>query len=203
LAGFSADGRHFLYLESSRDTGAGIPKSSLQVVNMATNACVKQGCVETRFGEADASTELKAAGSQLLQQTSDLRQALQLAAPIAGTELDIVARSRAADGSETVQVRIPGRDQPVELRLVQRQVLSAMQGGTAEQDQAAMQLEIRDRGQTRVLGSLTEYRDWVLNYSIREVHLSPDAKRVAVLVTMTKPTFEGTLGTTLIQGFEL
>lgn len=203
LAGFSADGSHYLYLESSRDTGAGIPKSSIQVVDIAANTCADNGCLETRYGEADANRATTDAEQDLLKQTWKVRQALNLTPPTAGTELPIIARSRTADGTETVTVRLPNRNQPLQLRLKQTQIKSPISGGTAKQDKAAMQLEVTYDGQHQSLDSLSNFREWVLGYSIRAVKLSPDGKHIAVLLTATKPTFEGTLATTLVQGFEL
>jgi predicted secreted protein len=199
MAGFSADGSHFMYLESSRDTGAGIPKSTLQVVNIAANHCVQDGCKQTQYGEADAGLEMAVAENSLLQLTWNLRQALQLTPPAPGTKLAIVSRSHTLDGTETVTARLNNSNQVLKLRLRQQQLGSMDQGNI----RTAMQLEVNDNGQWRSLDSLNHYREWVLGYSIRELRLSPDGQTVVVLVTATKPTFEGTLGTTLIQGFEL
>ncbi|QZZ20661.1 DUF2259 domain-containing protein [Leptothermofonsia sichuanensis E412] len=199
MAGFSADGSHFMYLESSRDTGAGIPKSTLQVVNIAANHCVQDGCKQTQYGEADAGLEMAVAENSLLQLTWNLRQALQLTPPAPGTKLAIVSRSHTPDGTETVTARLNNSNQVLKLRLRQQQLGSMDQGNI----RAAMQLEVNDNGQWRSLDSLNHYREWVLGYSIRELRLSPDGETVVVLVTATKPTFEGTLGTTLVQGFEL
>ena len=96
-------------------------------------------------------------------------------------------------------MRLQDQDSPLRLRLQQKQVLATQGKG---QDRAAMQLEVTYNGQRRSLDSLGNFRPWVLGYSIREVYLSPDGERVAVLITAVKPTFEGTLATTLVQGFE-
>jgi predicted secreted protein len=200
IAGFSADGRHFIYLESSRDTGAGIPKSSLQVVNVATNACVENGCLSTRYQESDAGLQMSDAEENLLQKTWSMRQVLKLTPPVSGTALPVIERSRTKDGIETVTVI--GDEAKMQLRLQQQQIRSALNGGTAEQDKAAMQIQVSYDGKQRSLDSLNNFRDRVLEYSIREVRLSPDGKRVAVLLTATTQTFEGTLGTTLVQGFD-
>lgn len=201
MAGFSADGSHYLYLESSRDTGAGIPKSSIQVIDVAANTCAENGCQETRYSESKSDLKTADAEQDLLQQTWKIRQSLNLTPPVAGAELPIVSRSRTSDGTETVTVRLPNGDRPLQLRLKQKQ-LSASSGAT-KADKAAMQLEVLYNGETRSLDSLSNFREWVLSYSIREVRLSADGKHVAVLLTATKPTFEGTLATTLVQGFEL
>ncbi len=170
-----------------------MPKSALQLVNMASNRCVENGCVETHYGEKAAGTDTTDAEAELLKQTWKVRQDLKLTPPVSGTAVPIVSRSRAADGSETVTIRLSDTGQPLRLHL--RQKIAA--------DKAAMQLDVVYNGQQRSLDSLSHFRDYVLDYSIREVKLSPDGKRVAVLITATKPTFEGTLGTTLVQGFEL
>lgn len=192
MAGFSPDSNYFIYLESSRDTGAGVPKSVLQLVDVASNRCVENGCIETRYGEKEAETHTAEAETDLLKQTWKVRQDLNLTPPIAGTEIPILSRSRAVDGSETVTIRLHN-SQPLQLRLRQK----------STQDRASMQLRVNYNGQERSLDSLNNFRDYVLDYSIRQVTLSPDGKRVAVLITATKPTFEGTLGTTIVQGFAL
>ncbi len=203
LAGFSATGSYFLYLESSRDTGAGIPRSNLQVVDLSTNDCVANGCRLTRYGEQDADRSLADAENDLLQQTQTLRQDLKLTQLAAGTVLPIQSRSRSADGTEVITVQAANREQPIQIRLSQKQIASPLRGGTAERDRAALQLEVTIGGQKRVLGSLDNYRDWVLDYSVREVRLAPNGTAIAILITATQPTFEGTLATTLVQGFEL
>ncbi|GEM_PF-953364 len=195
MAGFSPDGNYFIYLESSRDTGAGVPKSALQLVNIESNRCVDNGCIETRYGEKEAGIDTMSttdAETDLLKQTWKVRQDLHLTPPVVGTDVPILSRSRAADGSETVTIRL-NNSKPLQLYLRQKSTPS----------KAAMQLGVSYNGQQRSLDSLSNFRDDVVDYSIRQVKLSPDGKRIAVLITATKPTFEGTLGTTLIQGFVL
>lgn len=189
MTGFSPDGNYFIYLESSQDTGAGIPKSVLQLVKLDSNRCVADACVETHYSEKEAGMKMSEAESELLKRTWKVRQDLNLTPPVAGIDIPIVSRSRAADGSETVTIRLNNRD--LQLHLQQK----------SAQDKASMQLRVSYDGQQRSLDSLNNFRDNVLDYSIHKVKLSPDGKRVAVLITATKPTFEGTLGTTLVQGF--
>jgi predicted secreted protein len=201
MAGFSEDGRFYLYLESSRDTGAGIPKSRLQVIDIAANRCVSDGCLETNYGEGDADRTLEEAENSLLQKTSAIRQTLQITSPKLGSSVVMEGQSRLADGTETVTLRMNNRTIPVQLK--QQRQRSVSFGGTAERDQAAMQLEVQVANQKKMVDSLENYREWVLDYSIRDAYLSPDGKYVVLLITATKPTFEGTLATTLVQGFEL
>jgi len=197
-AGFSSDGRYFMQLESSRDTGAGIPRASLQIVDLAENRCVPNGCITTSYGEADTQVSLTVAENSLLQKTQALRQSLNLTQPTSGKVLPL-ERSQTSGAGEVVTVQVQGA--PMQLRLQQRQTLSPMFGGTAEKDKAAMELQITHQGKTRSLGSLEQYQEGVVSYSIREVLLSPDGQQVAVIITAIRPTFEGTLATTFIQGF--
>lgn len=201
-SGFSADSQHFMHLESWRDTGAGIPHAAMQVVNLATNTCVANGCMKTQFNESQASQSLAIAESNLLQQTQSLRQNLQLTSPSPGNSLPEMARSQQQDGTETVTVQTTN-NQPLRLTLKQKQTVTPMPGGAGEKEQAAMQLEVNYGGKTRSLGSLDKMQDWKVKFSIREVRQSSDGKTIAVLLTAAERAFEGTLGRTMVQGFEL
>jgi predicted secreted protein len=201
-AGFSPDGQHFLNLESWRDQGAGIPHAALQIVNLADNTCVASGCLRTQFTEAQAGQSIESAENNLLQKTQQLRQDLQLAAPTPGEPLPVISRSRTADGTESVTVRLQN-NQPLSLTLKQKRVLSGMAGGQAEKDQAAMQLEVRYAGKTQTLGSLDQMQDWMMDFSIREVRQAPTGDTIAILITGAERAFEGTLGRTIVQGIKL
>jgi predicted secreted protein len=198
--GFSADGRYYLYLESWRDLGAGIPKSALQVVDVSKNTCVDGGCVETQYGEVDAGLSLEVAEKNLLQQTQTLRKNLQLETPATGTSLTIEARSRTPDGTETATVNLGAGKPAMQIRLQQNATVSPLFGGTAQKDQASLQLQVNYGSKTRAI-SLNQ--DGAVGFSIREVMRSPNGKNVVVLLTSTQRAYEGTLGKTLVQGFEL
>jgi len=199
-AGFSADGRYFLYLESWRDLGAGIPKSALQMVDVAKNACVEAGCMETQYGEVDAGLSLEVAEKNLLKQTQTLRKNLQLEALVAGTSLPITQRSRTPNGTETATVNLGTGKPAMQIQLQQNVTVSSMFGGTAQKDQASLQMQMNYGSKTR---AIELNQDGAVGFSIREVVLSPNSKNIVVLLTSTQRTFEGTLGKTLVQGFEL
>lgn len=194
-AGFSPAGTHYLYLESSRDTGAGIPTSTLQLVDLAKNRCLANGCIQTHYRESDAPQSFQTGETSLLTTTTPIRQTWQLMELVPGQQLEVRSRSRSQDGGETVGLMLPSGI-PVEIQLQQRRVNQAM-------PQAALQLTIRHQGKTQVLGSLQALRPQVLDYSIRAVQLSPNGHHLAILVTELNPTFEGTLGTTVVQGLVL
>lgn len=202
LKGFSSDSRHFIYLESWRDTGAGVPNAALHLVDLSANACVEAGCLQTSYGEADANLSVQAAESQLLNQTQTLRQTLNLTAPIAGSPLPVISRSRTPDGAETVTVQLQNGE-PLQLRLAQTQRVSTLAGGTAEKDQAAIALTALYQGKETLISNPNQWHDWTLGFAIREVRQSPDGQAVVVLLTAEKRTFEGTLGRTIIHSLEL
>jgi predicted secreted protein len=199
MAGFSPNGNYYVYLESSRDTGAGVPSLSLQVINLDSNACVQDGCVQTDYSEPNANLSLATVERDLLKRTWKLRKDLNLTSPVSGDVVLVRSRSRTEDGSETITGSLPKTNTPLQLHLRQKRISD----GKASSYRAAMQLEVLYNGQRRSLDSLDNFRDWVLDYSIREVKLSPQGDRIVILMTALKPTFEGTLATTVVQGFEL
>lgn len=201
MAGFSADSEYYVYLESSRDTGAGIPTARLQLVDLSESVCVQNGCLETQYRESDSGLSLSDAENDLLRRTWSLRQSLQLTPPVAGMRLNILSRSRLPNDTEIVNLTVG--DRPLRLELQQRHIPSVLNGGTADLDRAAMRLAMSYNGQQQVLGSLTDFREGVMRYSIRSLYLAPDSDYVVVLITATEPTFEGVLETTVVQSFDL
>lgn len=195
LAGFSSAGTHYLYLESSRDTGAGVPTSTLQLVDLATNRCLPNSCLQTHYRESDAPRSLQDSEASLLATATQARQTGQLMELVPGQRLEVRSRSRTQDGQETVTFALPSGI-PVEIQLRQHRVPHDI-------PQAALQLTVRHQGKTQVLGSLQALRPQVLDYSLRAVHLAPDGQHLAIWVTALQPTFEGTLGTTWVQGLRL
>jgi predicted secreted protein len=205
LSGFSADGHHYIYLESARDTGAGIPKAWLQMVNVAANRCLPDVCVETHYGENTASWSLARAELEMLRQIWQMRQTLGLATPQAGASLQILSRSRDATGTEILTFRLPNQPQPAELRLFQKRVGMA---AAPQIDVARVRLELRHPGRSPITTVIQRFPEPELDGSrceiaIREIKLSPGRDRLVILLTVTQPTFEGTLALTLVQGFSL
>lgn len=198
MAGFSTDGRYFMQLESSRDTGAGVPKAVLQIMDLTANRCVPNGCVATTYSEADAKLSLIDAENALLKQTQQLRQSLQLTSPTSGNSVPMMARSR-ADERETVTMQLNG--EPLLLQIQRQAVVGGGSNGSLDKPPSTFGLVATYRGKQRSLGSLGDANDLAIAYSIREVKLSADGKQVAVLLTAVKPTFEGTIATTIVRGF--
>jgi predicted secreted protein len=201
LSGFSADGRYYLHLESSRDTGAGIPKSSVQLVEIATSRCVVGGCLATQLGEAQADWSLARTELALLQQVWPLRQAAGLSIAQAGTSLPSLSRSRDPQGAERWVFRLPGQELPTELRLWSLEPPKVRSPGFLEEP-VEMVLELRHPGQKSGRQTL-QFPITAQRASIREVRLAPTGDRLVVLLTTSQPTFEGVLSTTVVHGFSL
>ncbi len=201
LSGFSSDGRYYLHLESSRDTGAGIPKSSVQLVEIATSRCVVGGCLATQFGEGQASWSLARTELAILQQIWLVRQATGLEIAQAGTSLPSLSRSEDPQGSERLSFRLPGQEPPAELRLWSLERSNARPSASLEEP-IEMVLELRHSGQKNGRQTI-QFQTTARRVSMREVQLSPTGDRLVVLLTTTQETFEGFLSTTLIHGFSL
>jgi predicted secreted protein len=197
MSGFSPDSNYYVYLESSRNTGSGIPSAELQIVQVTANSCIKNGCIETKYGESDSNKSTKMAEDDLLKKTWNTRQSLNLTPPQSGTKLNIISRTAGGNGSETIAVKVKAA-KSLQIRLEQKQ-----KNASSGKESAAMRLVVNYNGRQRVLGSLNNFQDWVLSYSIREVRLSPNGRNIVVLVERTERTFEGVLKTTFVQGFVL
>jgi hypothetical protein len=203
LSGFSPDSRHYIYLESSRNSVTEVPTAQIQIVDVMTNSCVKNGCLKTEYDRSSSNLSNQAAEDDLLRRTLTLRQTLRLTQLKVGIVLPIISRSSKPDGTETVQVRVNNQKQPLQIRLQQKYIPSILSGGSSDVDRAAMQLVINYNNRRLTLGDLNNYRDVVTKYSIREVRLSPNGDNVVVLIDMTQPTYEGVLQTTFVQSFPI
>ncbi len=203
LAGFSSDSRHYIYLESSRNSVTDVPTAQIQIVDVATNSCVSEGCLKTEYDRSSSNLSNQAAEADLLKRTLQLRQTLRLNRLKVGIPLPIISRSTSPDRTETIRVRLNNKTQPLQIRLQQKYVSSVSPGGNLETERASMRLITNYNYRQLTLGNLNNYRDAVKKYSIREVRLSPNQRHAVVLIDMSKPTYEGVLQTTLVQSFPL
>lgn len=203
LSGFSIDNRHYIYLESSRNSVTEIPLAQIQIIDVANNACVRNGCLKTDYTQDQANLSNKAAEDELLQRTASIRQSLRLNQLKVGLPLPIISRKTNPDRSETVQVRVSTQTQPMQILLQQRHLSPIDPGGEFTVDRASMRLVINYNNSRLTIGDLNNYRDAVQKYSIREVRLSPDRRNIVVLIDMTQPTYEGVVQTTFVQSFPI
>lgn len=203
LSGFSIDSRYYIYLESSRNSVTEVPSAHIQIIDVATNSCVRNGCLETEYDRSSSSVSNQSAENDLLRRTLPLRQTLKLSQLKVGIPLSIISRSTNSDGIETVRVRLTSQTEPLQIRLQQRYIPSLVSGGSSDVERAAMRLVINYNNRQLTIGDLNNYRDSVKKYSIREVRLSPNRRNVVVLIDQTQPTYEGVLQTTFVQSFPI
>lgn len=205
LSGFSTDGSHYIYLESSRNYVTEIPKAQLQIINVPTNSCAQNGCIETLYTQESANINIKQsqAEDELLKKSLYLRQVLKLIRLQPGTKLPIIYRSLEPNNIEFVTVAMPNIGQTLQIALYQKYIPSVLNQGESDVDRAAMSLAINYNNRQRSLGHLYNYREGVTKYSIREVRLSPNRRNIVVLIDMTRRTDNGVLQTTLVQGFPI
>ncbi|HEY9730230.1 MAG TPA: DUF2259 domain-containing protein [Chroococcales cyanobacterium] len=203
LSGFSPDSRHYIYLESSRNPVTEVPTATIQIIDVAKNSCVSDGCLETEYDRSSSNLSNRAAEDELLGKTLPIRRELKLNQLKVGIPLPISVRSISPAKTETVQVRLQNQKQPLQISLQQKYRSSVAPGGSVTTEQSSMRLLIDYNYRRLTLGDLSNYRDTVKKYSIREVRLSPNGRNIVVLIEQTQATYEGVLQTTLVQSFPL
>lgn len=203
LSGFSPDNRHYIYLESFRNSVTEVPTANIQIVDVMNNSCVRNGCIQTEYERSSSNLSNQAAENDLLQRTAQIRNRLRLNQLKVGTPLPIISRFIGEDRAETIEVRVNNQTKPIQIRLEQKYIPSIMSGGTSDVDRSSVRLIVNYNYRQLTLGDLDNYRDSVKKYSIREVRLSPNRLNIIVLIDVTQATYEGVLQTTLVQGFPI
>lgn len=205
LAAFSADSKHYIYLESYQQPITEIPKAYLQIFQVDKNVCVPKGCVSTDLGDDFAGKNLKVAEDNLLNQTEELRDELDLSRYLkTGISLPIIsAKNIDKKGLDRVIVKLNEKGDNLILFLQQRQIKSIVQNGRSDISRSSMRLIAFFNYRRLTLGSLYDFKEGVSKFNIREVYLSPDRQKIVVLLNMMRPTAEGEVQTTLVQSFPL
>jgi predicted secreted protein len=203
LSGFSPDSRYYVYLESFQNPVTEVPTAKIQIIEVANNSCVRNGCLKTDYDHSASNLTTKAAGDDLLEQTAQLRYDLELTLLKLGIRLPMIVRKPNPDGSEMYQFLINDPKKPLQITLKQQYKPAVKPGGNFSTEKASMQLVVNYDYRQLTLGSLEDYREPVQKYAIREVRLSPNRRNVVVLIDMTQPTYEGLVKTTMVQSFPL
>ncbi|GAB4198123.1 MAG: hypothetical protein Fur006_47550 [Coleofasciculaceae cyanobacterium] len=203
LSGFSPDSRYYVYLESFQNPVTEVPTAKIQIVDVATSSCLKDGCLQTDYDRSASNLTTKAAGDDLLQKTAQLRYQLQLTLLKVGIRLPMIFRKPNPDGTETYKFLINDPKEPLQITLEQKYISAVEPGGAFGTERASMQLVVNYKYRKLTLGDLNNYREAVQKYAIREVRLSPNRRNVVVLIDMTQPTYEGLVKTTLVQTFPI
>ncbi|MBW4651308.1 MAG: DUF2259 domain-containing protein [Kastovskya adunca ATA6-11-RM4] len=200
-SGFSADSRHYLYLETTRDPVSEVPQAFLQIVNLPSNSCVTNGCIRT--GVEPTSPTTTAAAKELLDRTATLRQRLNLRNLKQGSKLPVLKRTRDDRGVETYTFRLNDAGQTLDVRMFQEHIPSVVYGGDGNIDRAALGLEVNYNYRKRTLSYLNNYREGIIRYNLREVRLSPNKQNVVIVMNVIKPASLGAMQATFVQSFPL
>ncbi|NEO33420.1 MAG: DUF2259 domain-containing protein [Symploca sp. SIO3C6] len=203
LAGFSVDSSHYIYLESARHPTTQVPTAKIQIINLETNSCVRNGCLQTDYDNSSSNLTNKNAEDDLINKTIRIIRELRLNQLKVGIRLPMIARSVDPDGIEKFKFFIDHQTKPIEISLEQKYIPSILSGGTSDIDRASMQLVINYNYRKLTLGKLEQYRDAVRKYAIKEVRLSPNRRYVVVLIDLYQATYNASLKTTLVQTFPL
>jgi len=203
LSGFSLDSNHYIYLESAQNPVTKVPTAKIQILNVDTNSCVSNGCLETDYDRSAANLSAKDAEDNLLSQTTQIRQNLGLNQLKLGRRLPNIYRSVEPEGTEIKKFLVSTQTEPLQIRLEQNYIPSVLSGGTSDVDRASMRLVINYNYRQLTLGKLNNYREAVRKYSIREVRLSPDGNSAVVLINANEATYNADLQTTLVYSFPL
>lgn len=203
LSGFSPDSSYYAYLESFQNPVTEVPTANIQIIDVKTSSCMRNGCLKTDYDNSASNLTTKAAGDDLLKRTAQLRYDLQLTLLKVGIRLPMIAREPNPDGSEMYKFLINDPKKPLEIRLEQKYIPAVKPGGSFGTERASMRLLVNYNYRQLTLGDLDNYREPVQKYAIREVRLSPNRRNVVVLIDMTQPTYEGLVQTTLVQSFPI
>jgi predicted secreted protein len=203
MSGFSPDSRYYLYLESFSNTVTEVPTAQIQMVDLETNSCVRNGCLKTEYDLSASNLTTKAAGDDILKRTAQLRYDLQLTLLKVGIRLPMIARQPNPDSSETYKFLINDPKEPLQITLEQKYIPAVEAGGTFGTERASMRLVVNYNYRQLAIGDLNNYREAVQKYAIREVRLSPNRRNAVVLIDMTQPSYEGLVQTTFVQSFPI
>ncbi|MFW6296541.1 MAG: DUF2259 domain-containing protein [Halothece sp.] len=201
LSGFSTDSEHYIYVETAQDPVSDEPQGYLQIVDVANNSCVSNGCIDTDYLNASSSSSSEAA-NELLEETAYLRYQLKLNNPSPGRRLAAIAHKSDARGVDIYDFRLPNGE-ILTLRMLQRSIPSVVNGGDAPRDQAALGLDVTHNWRTRTLSSLNNYREGIIRYKLREVRLAPNGKNAVIIFNVIRPASMGAMQGTLVQSFAL
>ncbi len=196
MLGFSADSKSFILAESVTGDGSGIASAKIIIADVATNKCVRGGCQSASGSESYLKTEQKVL-KEVYKKTWRLRKRLKLTPPQTG----YLAKGPYFPYDETCKnARYSADDRRIYVSMQQK----AVPGPYEFHKKAAVQITVRAFGEmgndvTKVLDSLNNYREYAQKYQLGRLYISPDNKRIALLVHVYYRGFEGPDIRTIVQ----
>lgn len=203
LSGFSTDSRHYIYLESYRNSANDIPQAQIQIINTMTNSCVENGCLATENSELAPGLTTQTAEAELLKKTATMRYNLKLGRPAQGRRLSPLSRKTIPGNAELYTFQVNDPKKPLRILIQQKYTPSVAYGGDTDLDRAALRLEVTYDYRKRTLSTLNRTRESAMKYTLREVRLAPNGKYAVILFNVLRPAEEGALQGTMVQSFPL
>ncbi len=192
MLGFSSDSRFFVLAESVIEDGSGIPSAKMMIANIATNQCVRGGCLSLS-GSTENDTEQEVL-NKIYRKTWLLRKKLKLTPPQTGYQ----AKGPFFDNQRN-RVYYTHDNQKIYVSMQQEVV----PGPYGFHEKAAVQITVnvfdKNNPVTKVLDSTNNYRMDAQSYQLGRLFVSPDKKSIAILVRVFYRGFEGPDIRTLVQ----
>jgi predicted secreted protein len=177
MLGFSPNSKYFVLAESMTERSTGIARAKINIMNVAINGCVQNGCLTASGSEKNLKTEDKVL-NELYRKTQYLRQRLGLTQKRLG--------GYQAEGPFFRGDNCNGHAYYLYDNLT-FSVRLQQQGRTGvypPYTKAAMQLNVtlEEYDVTVVLDSLDNYREFIDRYQLGYLFVSPNKTNVAILV---------------------
>jgi predicted secreted protein len=187
MLGFSSDSKFFILVESITEAGSGIARARIMIIDVASNKCVRGGCVSASGSKKNPRTE-KAVLRKVYRKTWKLRRRLRLTPPKLGYK---TSGPILYEQCKTVYVY---QNQKIHVRMRQN----------IRPKKASVQLEVSIGDTTKTLDSLNNYRNYVQKYNLSRLFLSPNKKSIAILIRIFYREPEGEFEIrTLVQTVKL
>lgn len=189
MLGFSSDSQFFVLTESVIEDGSGIASAKIIIADVATNKCVSGGCFSREGSEEDTEQQVL---HKIYQKTWKLRKKLKLTPPRTGYQAKKLKANYYRHDNLKIYVDMRQKTVP---------------GPYEFHERAAVQLTVSAVGKkgkvTKVLDSLSNYRQDVQKYELGRLFVSPDKKSITILVRVFFRGFEGPDIRTIVQTAKL
>jgi predicted secreted protein len=184
MLGFSANSKYFVIVESVTEAGSGIARAKLMVKNVATNQCVRGGCLFASGSEKNLGTE-KMLLRQVYRKTWKIRKNRQLTPPRGGY------RAEGPFFEEDCNSAYYLYDN--------QKIVVRMQQKSSWPQKASVQLEVSVGNLKKKLDSLDNYREDAQKYQLGYLFVSPNKRSLVILVYVFYQAIEGQELTTIVQ----
>jgi len=177
MLGFSPNSKFFVLVESMTEGNTGIARAKINVMDVAINGCVQNGCLTASGSQENLKTEDKVL-NELYGKTKGLRQRLSLTQKQLG--------GYQAEGPFFQGNNCSGNAYYLydNLKFSVRLQQKSTTGVYVPYKKTSMQLDVtlEDYNVTVVLDSLDNYREFIDKYQLGYMFVSPNKTNIAILI---------------------